>query len=66
MPSPEHRRSRGMWVGLALLVVISAAGTSWDPWLTLGMLIGCVLFGLTLTWPLGVIAAMLAIGPLGL
>ena len=66
MPSPEHRRSRGMWVGLALLVVISAAGTSWDPWLTLGMLIGCVLFGLTLTWPLGVIAAMLAIGPLDL
>ena len=66
MPSPEYRRSRGMWVGLALLVVISAAGTSWDPWLTLGMLIGCVLFGLTLTWPLGVIAAMLAIGPLDL
>ena len=62
----EQRSSRVVWAGLVLLVVVSAAGTSWDPWLTLGMLIGCVLFGLTVTWPLGVIAAMLAIGPLDL
>ena len=78
MPSPEvmptlpvaanseRRRSGAGWTALALLVVVSAAGTSWDPWLTFGMLIGCVLFGLTVTWPLGVIAAMLAIGPLDL
>ena len=78
MPSPEvmptlpvtanseRRRSGAGWTALALLVVVSAAGTSWGPWLTFGMLIGCVLFGLTVTWPLGVIAAMLAIGPLDL
>ena len=78
MPSPEvmaavpvagdseRRPSRAVWITLALLVVVSAVGTSWDPWLTLGVLIGCVLFGLTVTWPLGVIAAMLAIGPLDL
>jgi O-antigen ligase len=78
MPSPEvasqqpvaaeenRRDPRVAWPAVVLLVVASALGTSWDPWLTLGVLIGCVLFGLTVTWPLGVIAAMMAIGPLDL
>jgi len=58
--------SQALWITLALLVLVSAVGASWDPWLTLGVLIGCVLFGLTVTWPLAVITAMLAIGPLDL
>jgi O-antigen ligase len=78
MPSPElaqsapgvfdsdRLRSRAVWAGVVLLVLVSALGTAWNPWLTFGVLIGCVLFGLTVTWPLGVIAAMLAIGPLDL
>jgi len=65
-PQSEGLHSRAVWIVLALLVVASAVGTSWDPWLTLGVLIGCVLFGLTVTWPLAVITAMLAIGPLDL
>jgi len=53
-------------VGLPVLVVAAAAGFAWDPWLTFGILLGSVLFGLSVHWPLGVVAAMLAIGPLDL
>ena len=62
----RRRRSAAVWTGVGLLVLVSGVGTAWDPWLTFGVLIGCVLFGLTVTWPLGVIAAMMAIGPLDL
>ena len=66
VPSSKQLSTWAVWAGVVLLVVVSAAGTAWDPWLTLGILLGSVLFGLTVTWPLGIIAAMLAIGPLDL
>jgi O-antigen ligase len=57
---------RGIQVTLAVASIAAAAGFAWDPWLSFGVLLGGTLLGLTLRWPLGVVAAMLAIGPLDL
>ncbi len=56
------------WIvpGVAAVVVVSALGFAFDPWLTFGILLGTALFAATVAWPLGVVAAMLAIGPLDL
>jgi O-antigen ligase len=50
----------------ASVLVVLAAGLAWEPWMAFGVILGGGLLALTLRWPLAVVAAMLAIGPLDL
>ncbi|HSW31589.1 MAG TPA: hypothetical protein VLH75_19030 [Longimicrobiales bacterium] len=68
MPPAESATSRRVPLRslYAAAIVVLAAGLAWEPWLAFGAILGGGLLAVTLRWPLAVVAAMLAIGPLDL
>jgi O-antigen ligase len=61
-PEPE----RLVLAALAALVVASAAGLAWAPWLAAGAVLGAALVAASLAWPAAVVTVLLFLGPLDL
>lgn len=51
---------------VAALVVASAAGVAWAPWMTAGAVLGAALVAVSMVWPAAVVTVLLFLGPLDL